>query len=304
MKEMSTKKNVLLPFAVICTILAINFSAVYGQSSRPLTQIITSGRVNTLGKFSFQYGRLDINVKLPRTADGLQPALWLVGADFGKIPWPDCGGIGLFEMGHKSGKETGIQAKLFNAAAHWGPVRQDETYPNHTVFKTNTYGLQYGAFHLITMIWNRQRIRIYLDLDKLPEEQRTHAKPYFEMEITEELEQFFCKPFSLVINLAAGGIYTGIIGKENMNNISALNQGNSYQAAMYIDYVRVWDLEGKLIFDDEFNGSRIDSTKWNVEANDDGSGNLELQSYRRQNVIIGKDRASGKNCLVLTARRE
>jgi len=195
-------------------------------------------------------------------------------------------------MGHVSGKETGIQHKLFSAAAHWGSGQQDDGHQNYTILRTNTYGLQYGAFHLITMIWNRQRIRLYLDLDKLPEEQRAHAKPYFEMEITEELEQFFCKPFSLAINLAAGGNYTGITGKENMDRISALNQENSFQAAMYIDYVRVFNEEGNLIFFDSFPGSRIDTSKWNIEVNDSGgagfAGGSQLQSYRRQNVNIDK----------------
>ena len=301
-------KNKIALLAVFCTILAMKATVVYGQSSRSSPQIITSGRVNTLGKFSFQYGRLDISVKLPRTADGLWPALWLVGADFGNTPWPDCGEIDLLEMGHLSGKETRIQDKLFSAAAHWGSMQQSEGHQSYTIFRTNTYGLQFGAFHLITMIWNRQRIRLYLDLDKLPEEQRAHAKPYFEMEITEELEQFFCKPFSIVINLAAGGTYTGIIGKENINSITALNQGNSNQAAMYIDFVRVFNEEGNLIFFDNFPGSRIDTAKWNIEVNDSGgagfAGGSQLQSYRRQNVSIDRDRATGKNCLVLTAKRE
>jgi hypothetical protein len=144
---------------------------------------------------------------------------------------------------------------------------------------------------------------MYLDLDKVPEEHRARAAPYFEMEITEELEKFFCRPFSIVINLAVGGNYTGITGDNNKDKISALNQGNSFQAAMYIDFVKVWDQEGKLIFIDEFFGTRIDTDKWNVEVNDDGGGNQELQGYRRPNVTVGKDRVSGKNCLILTAKK-
>ena len=288
--------------AIFCTIVVIA-TTVYGQSPRTVPQTITSGRVNTLGKFSFQYGRLDISVKFPRTADGLWPALRLVGADYGKTPWPDCGEIDLFEMGHFSGIQAGTQHRLYSAAAHWGSLQQDKSHSNHAIFRTNGYGLQYGDFHLITMIWNQQRIRLYLDLDKLPVEQRSQARPYFEMEITPELEQYFCKPFSIVINLAAGGEYTGIIDRDNVSKISALNEKNSFQAAMYIEYVRVWNQEGMLIFDDEFPGSRLDTSKWNVEVNDDGVGSQELQSYRRQNVTVEKDRASGKNCLVLSIKR-
>ncbi|MCL1927798.1 MAG: glycoside hydrolase family 16 protein [Treponema sp.] len=296
-------KAFIRQIAIFCAIFVIT-AAVYGQSPRTSPQTITSGRVNTLGKFSFQYGRLDISVKLPHTANGLWPAVRLVGADYGKTPWPDCGEIGLFEMGHFSGITSGTQDRLISAAAHWGSLQQDKGHPSHTIFKTNMYRLQYGDFHLITMIWNQKWIRMYLDLDKLPAEYRGQVKPYFEMEITPELEKYFCQPFSIVINLAAGGEYTGIIGRDKISEINALNEKNNFQAAMYVDFVRVLNEEGNLIFYDDFHGSRIDSTKWNVEANENEGANHELQSYRRPNVTIGKDRASEKTCLILTVKRE
>jgi len=287
---------------VICLVLTMAGTAVYGQNA-PASSI-TSGRVNTLGKFSFQYGRLDISVKFPQTGNGLWPALWLLGADYGKTSWPDCGEIDLLEMGHFSGIEAGTQDKLFSATAHWGPLEEDGSHPNYTVFRTNSYGLQYGAFHLLTLIWNSRYIRMYLDLDKLPVEQKQNAKPYFEMEITPELEKYFCKPFSIVINLAVAGNYTGITGTDGLERISALNEKNKFEAAMYIDFIRVFNEGGTLIFYDDFNGSRLDSSRWNVEVNDEGGGNQELQAYRRQNVRLDKDRASGKTCLILSAKRE
>ena len=39
----------------------------------------TSGRVNTQGKFSFKYGTMEVRVMFPKTADGLWPAIWLLG---------------------------------------------------------------------------------------------------------------------------------------------------------------------------------------------------------------------------------
>jgi hypothetical protein len=73
---------------------------------------------------------------------------------------------------------------------------------------------------------------------------------------------------------------------------------------MYIDFIRVYDQQNNLIFTDEFNGSKLDTAKWNIEENSTGADSQELQNYRRQNVHIGRDRASGKNCLVLSAKRE
>jgi hypothetical protein len=73
---------------------------------------------------------------------------------------------------------------------------------------------------------------------------------------------------------------------------------------MYVDFIRVYDNSGALILDEEFNSSLLNTRVWNIEENDGGGGNRELQKYRRGNVQIGKDSTSGKSCLVLTARKE
>jgi len=301
-----SKNPRIFGICLFCSALALTGPVVYGQAggtqraNLPPGSAITSAKVNTLGKFKFQYGRLDISVKIPRTADGLWPAVRLVGADYATAGWPECGEITLMEMGHHSGISAKTHTKQVGAAVHWGPARADGSAPTREIFRTNNYALQYGAYHLFTLIWNQERIRMYLDLDKLTPELRQNAKPYFEMEITPELEKYFRKPFSIVINMAAGGDYTGVSGE--VNNVTALHTGNNFQTAMYIEYIRVYDPQGKVLFNDEFNGARLDSAKWNVEEG--GGSNGELQTYRRQNVRIDKDRATGKNCLILSTRRE
>ncbi|MDE6527318.1 MAG: hypothetical protein K2L75_08685, partial [Muribaculaceae bacterium] len=59
-----------------------------------------------------------------------------------------------------------------------------------------------------------------------------------------------------------------------------------------------------LRWQDEFNGTALNEAIWNIEVNGNGGGNQELQYYRRENVSVGADPATGENCLVLTARRE
>lgn len=59
-----------------------------------------------------------------------------------------------------------------------------------------------------------------------------------------------------------------------------------------------------LRWQDEFNGTTLNEAIWNIEVNGNGGGNQELQYYRRENVAIGIDPATGDNCLILTARRE
>ena len=59
-----------------------------------------------------------------------------------------------------------------------------------------------------------------------------------------------------------------------------------------------------LVWGDEFNAGQLNEDIWNIEVNGNGGGNKELQYYRRENVSMGTDPASGEQCLVITARRE
>ena len=62
----------------------------------------------------------------------------------------------------------------------------------------------------------------------------------------------------------------------------------------------------QLVWEDQFNGNSLDSTKWNTE-NQVGiwntGGNSEFQHYRSENVTVGDD-GNGNNCLIITAKEE
>ena len=60
----------------------------------------TSARLITLGKVFFRYGYITASIKLPKTADGLWPAFWMMGNDFRSKGWPNCGETDILEMGH------------------------------------------------------------------------------------------------------------------------------------------------------------------------------------------------------------
>lgn len=55
----------------------------------------TSGAVDTYGKFSFTYGRVEIEAKLPAMGPGVWPALWMLGdgchPSGDPCPWPTMG---------------------------------------------------------------------------------------------------------------------------------------------------------------------------------------------------------------------
>ena len=61
----------------------------------------------------------------------------------------------------------------------------------------------------------------------------------------------------------------------------------------------------KLVWQDLFDGEKLNLDRWNIEVNGDGGGNNELQYYtaRLENVSVGDD-GEGNGCLILTAKKE
>ena len=193
----------------------------------------TSGRLSTKGKMSFKYGKVEARIKIPKTANGLWPAFWMLGADQDVSIWPKCGEIDIVEMGKITGIENGVQDRYFNGACHWGESWNGGKYPNKGISTTNDYSLQDG-FHTYTLFWTPDSIKMFLDIDKFP-----NVKPYYEMPITgnslpNETSRYFRKPFYIIFNLAVGGTFSEIY---DINKITAFNHGD---AKMYVDYVRVY----------------------------------------------------------------
>jgi len=209
-----------------------NCLIITGKKESYLTKTCTSGRLTTQNKMSFQYGKLEARIKLPKTANGLWPAFWLLGIDIPTVGWPKCGEVDILEMGNSTGIANNTQEKLFNGACHWGYF-ENGWYPNYAKATTNPYSLQ-NDFHLFTLIWDAQYIRMYLDLDKYP-----NAAPYYELGVTNQTTDkdtyyYFNQPFFVIFNLAIGGNFTGI---WDINKITALKNGD---VKMYVDYIKLY----------------------------------------------------------------
>lgn len=196
----------------------------------------TSGRVNSVGKKYFKYGKIEASIKTPKTANGLWPAFWMMGNDYPQIGWPASGEIDILEMGHSSGIRNGTQDRFFNGALHWGKWTPAGNNPMYAKDFTSSYGLQ-DDFHLYTLIWDETNIKMYLDLDKNPD-----VAPYFQMAIVNKDDEnspghYFHKEFFMLFNLAVGGNFPGI---HNPAAVTALADG---EAQMYIDYIKVYQKE-------------------------------------------------------------
>ena len=279
---------------------------------------ITSGRVNTFSKFSFQYGRMDVYAKLPQTANGLWPAIWLMGADYNgyssdgtqittpQSNWPSCGEIDIMEMGAKDGITQGTQNRFLSRGTHWGEILSDYSHPAYSINENHPISLQ-DDFHLFTFVWDATSIKMYIDpaldenLNLLPDN-----TSYYEIKIdvydgNYPVGNYFHKPYFVILNLAVGGDFSQVY---DMDKITALNQNNQYEANMYIDFIRVFNDGKGLVWQDNFEENSLDATKWNIEENNYGGGNHELQTYTPNNVSLDIEPKTGKRCLKLTAKKE
>lgn len=196
----------------------------------------TSGRVNSKNRIAFKHGKIEASIKLPRTANGLWPAFWMMGNDYDEVGWPKCGETDILEMGNAEGIKHGTQERFFNGACHWGQSWPAASYAKST---TKTYSLQDGEFHLFTVIWDENAISMYVDLDRQP-----NQNPYYKIDIPADdpdnewsAGNYFHKDNFILFNLAVGGDFTGL---HKASDITALNDGNGNEASMYVNYVRIY----------------------------------------------------------------
>ena len=204
----------------------------------------TSGRINSRDKAYFKHGIIQARIKFPKTANGVWPAYWMMGNDYGKLGWPRCGEIDIVETGNAEGIKNGTQTRHFGATLHWGT----SAGANHKQYGTSYLApennpLQNDEYHIITTEWDGQFLSMYYDLKDFTVAAKNKAR-FYSATIpastnSADIGHYFQKPFFFIFNLAVGGNYTGIY---NAGGISALpNAGD--EAKMFVDWVRVYQDE-------------------------------------------------------------
>ena len=169
----------------------------------------TSSRINTQGKFSFHYGRVDVRAVLPE-GKGIWPAIWMLGENISTVGWPASGEIDIMEM-----IGGGQREKTIHGTAHWS------ANGNHAQ-SSGSYSLSSGTFHdefhVFSILWNAEKISWYVDDIK-----------YHEVAISPSELSAFQKDFHFLINLAVGGNWPG-----NPDTTTPFPQ------YLIVDYIRVF----------------------------------------------------------------
>lgn len=238
----------------------------------------TSGRVNSKNLISFKHGKIEASIRLPKTADGLWPAFWMMGNDYDQVGWPRCGETDILEMGNADGIKNGTQDRYFNGAMHWG---QGWPAASHAKASTKNYSLQDDEYHLFTVIWDEDAVSMFVDLDVFPKQ-----TPYFKMKIPYDDPDnewspgnYFHKENFILFNVAVGGDFTGI---HDPAAITALNDENGQKASMYINYIKIYQ-----------KGTDDESLFTNDPGDDtDTSGLTDLNSSAENTIMVSHGIAS------------
>lgn len=162
----------------------------------------TSSRLNTLNKFSYEYGRIEIRAKLPQ-GGGTWPALWMMGDNFPEVGWPVCGEIDIME--HVGNNQNEISGTLHLPGNSGGSAITQSTEVEGVSEEFNNY----------TVEWSEDRI-VFAVNDIIYHEYINTA------------ETPFNDPFFIILNVAMGGTLGGDIDP------------NFTESTMEVDYIRVF----------------------------------------------------------------
>jgi hypothetical protein len=169
----------------------------------------TSARITTQSKESFQYGRIDIRAKVPY-GQGVWPALWMLGDNFGSAGWPTCGEIDIMEL---IGGD-GYNDRTVYGTAHWSNNGSHAEYGGN---KSLPLGEKYNdEFHVFSIVWNSSSIRWYVD-NSLYHTMNTASLTAFQ------------NKFFFILNIAVEGNWPGPVGPSTQ-----------FPQYMLVDYIRVF----------------------------------------------------------------
>ena len=177
------------------------------------TYKFTSARLRTAGKQDFLYGKIEARIKLPKGA-GMWPAFWMMPTDSVYGGWAASGEIDIMESAN--------QMSSIGGTIHYGGA-----WPAN-VYSGNTYsnGMDFSAdYHTYSIEWEPTVMRWYVDgilySTKTSWWSSSGAYP-----------APFNQRFHIILNLAVGGTYTGILNWQDVTT--------NLPQQMLIDWVRVY----------------------------------------------------------------
>ncbi|HEV2437509.1 MAG TPA: family 16 glycosylhydrolase [Verrucomicrobiae bacterium] len=173
----------------------------------------TSGRMNTKGKWSWTYGRIEARIKIPR-GQGIWPAFWMLGANIDPVGWPTCGEIDIMENIGKT-SDQGTDHGTMHGPGYSGGNGIGGTYTLPGGAKLS------DDFHIYAIEWTTNQIKWYLDNNLF-----FTATP---ASLPAGTTWVFTAPQFIILNVAVGGYWPGYPDGTTV-----------FPQQMLVDYVHVY----------------------------------------------------------------
>lgn len=207
------------------------------------THSFTSGKIDSSNKLQVKYGMIEFRMSTPQVGTGLWPAGWMLGTSLES--WPSKGELDIMEMGHSAAgmANAGLAGSDINSYTASNAIfyttaacsTGNASCAASTAWQTkNAYVAStplVNRFVTYRMYWTDSQIRFTVIDNNV--EHDMYANP---IPITAESSEFQA-PFYFLFNLAVGGNFTDA---ANPGQVTAPLPGT-----MYIDYIRVYQLDGK-----------------------------------------------------------
>jgi beta-glucanase (GH16 family) len=167
----------------------------------------TSGRIETNGKFSFKFGRIEVRAKLP-AGIGSFPGIVMLGIAGN---WPQCGELAIMEQYGQD--KSAINSTAF---AGGGPGSGDVGPAKYTFAEGTSAS---SDFHLYSLDWYADHLVFQVDGAEVTRSTFDKTSPLYSI------------PEYIVLDVALGGDKGGAI------------KASQFPMEMIVDYVRVYSLQ-------------------------------------------------------------
>lgn len=146
-------------------------AAASNSSRGQIINPVRSARLNTKGKKTIRYGRVEVTARMPR-GDWLWPAIWMMPQDSVYGEWPKSGEIDIAESRGNDARTYALGDNIISSALHWGTAALNDrwrmSYGEWGGRRTrytqgfHTFGLEWSEKYLFTWLDGRLRVSLFL----------------------------------------------------------------------------------------------------------------------------------------------
>ena len=176
-----------------------------------------SGRFDTHGKVSFQYGYIEARIQMP-SGSGNHPAFWMLGENINQVGWPTTGEMDIVEI-HSNRPTVSTAAVNFSTANSPNFCCGNHKYIVNEIEMGSNVS---SGFHLYSLAWLPDKVSFYADGKLVLTVTPKTLGGYWS----------FNAPYFLIFNNAISENFSG-------------SWANLQSSEMKIDWVRAYKLEGQ-----------------------------------------------------------